>query len=66
MVLVKDRQPALNVVAIGITKKIMEDARNLLEEFVEWAKNCGEDVFYIFEETEESIHRFLEQREENP
>ena len=34
----------------------------LLEEFIEWAKDCGEDVFYIFEETDEAIEKFFEQR----
>ncbi len=37
--------------------------KELLEEFVEWAKDCGEEVFYIFDLTEEAIERFLEQRE---
>ena len=36
----------------------------LLEEFIEWAKNCGEDAFYIFENTDEAIERFKAQREE--
>jgi len=31
----------------------------LLLEFIEWAKNCGEDVFYIFDETDEAIQKFL-------
>lgn len=34
-----------------------------LEEFIEWAKDCGEDVFYIFEKTDEVIQRFNEQRD---
>jgi peptide subunit release factor 1 (eRF1) len=38
--------------------------KELLEEFVEWAKNCGEDVFYIFEETDKAIQIFLDQKEE--
>jgi hypothetical protein len=35
----------------------------LLLEFIEWARNCGENVFYIFDESEESIKRFLKQRD---
>lgn len=37
--------------------------RELLEEFIEWARNCGEDAFYIFEETDEAIERFMKERE---
>ena len=33
--------------------------KELLEEFIEWARNCGKDVFYIFEETEQAIEEFL-------
>ena len=33
----------------------------LLEEFVNWARDCGEDAWYIFDNTEEAIKRFLEQ-----
>lgn len=35
----------------------------LLEEFVEWLRECGEDAFYVFEETEEAIKKFLESQE---
>ena len=31
----------------------------LLKEFIEWAQNCGEDAFYIFDTPEEAIERFL-------
>ena len=41
----------------------MEEIKDLLEEFVDWAKDCGEDAWYIFENTEEAIERFLKQRE---
>jgi peptide subunit release factor 1 (eRF1) len=34
--------------------------KELLQEFIEWAKNCGGDAFYIFEETEQAIEIFLE------
>ena len=33
--------------------------KELLKEFIEWACNCGKDVFYIFEETEQAIKEFL-------
>lgn len=42
----------------------MNENKELLENFIEWAKNCGEDVFYIFENTEEAIKRFFEENEE--
>jgi hypothetical protein len=40
----------------------MGEIKDLLEEFIDWAKDCGEDVWYIFENTEEAIERFLKQR----
>ena len=33
--------------------------KEMLKEFVEWARNCGEDESYIFEETQEAIEKFL-------
>ena len=44
--------------------KTMNDLKDLLEEFIDWAKDCGEDAFYIFEETDEAIEKFLEQLDE--
>ena len=41
----------------------MEEIKDLLEEFIEWAKDFGEDAWYIFDNTEEAIGRFLKQRE---
>lgn len=40
----------------------MNDLKDFLEEFIDWARDCGEDAFYIFEETDEAINKFLEQR----
>ena len=31
---------------------------------MEWARECGEDAFYIFDNTDEAIEKFLKQREE--
>lgn len=31
----------------------------LLKIFVNWAYNCGEDSFYIFDNTDEAIERFM-------
>lgn len=42
----------------------MEDREEFLEEFIEWARYCGEDAFYVFNETNEAIKRFLEEREQ--
>lgn len=37
--------------------------KELLKEFIDWAMNCGEDAFYIFENPDESINRFISERE---
>jgi len=42
----------------------MESIEELLEEFIEWARDCGEDAWYIFEHTDEAIKRFLKERDE--
>lgn len=39
------------------------EIKNLLEDFVDWAKYFSEDALYIFDNTEEAIERFLKQRE---
>jgi hypothetical protein len=38
--------------------------KELLEEFIEWAKYCDQDAFYVFDNTNEAIEEFLKQREE--
>lgn len=35
------------------------DNKQFLEDFIDWARDCGEDAFYIFDHTEEAIKRFL-------
>jgi hypothetical protein len=50
--------------ALNLILKQMKDLEDLLEEFIDWARDCGEDAFYIFEETEEAIKKFFEQRED--
>lgn len=40
----------------------MLDQAKLLEEFIDWARNLGEDAFYVFDNTEEAIKLFLEQQ----
>ena len=42
----------------------MDNLTDLLEEFIDWARDCGEDAFYIFDNTDEAIEKFLKQREE--
>lgn len=37
--------------------------RELLEEFIDWVRGCGEDAFYIFENTDEAIDRFMAHRD---
>jgi hypothetical protein len=39
----------------------IEKKRELLEEFIEWLRNCGEDSFYAFENESGAIERFLEE-----
>ena len=39
-----------------------EAEKELLEDFVDWARNCGEDAFYIFDNTEKVIEEFIQQR----
>ena len=39
----------------------MDDIKDLLEEFIEWAETCGEDAWYIFEHTNKAIERFLKE-----
>ena len=34
----------------------------IIKEFIEWARNCGEDAWYIFDNPEESIKRFFKER----
>jgi len=36
--------------------------KELLQDFAEWLINCGEDAFYLFDNTEEAIDEFLNQR----
>jgi hypothetical protein len=40
------------------------ETKELLEEFIDWARDCGEQVWYVFDNTEEAITEFLKQREE--
>lgn len=39
--------------------------RELLQEFIDWARECGEDAFYIFENDSDAIERFLEFKNNN-
>jgi hypothetical protein len=39
----------------------MQSIGEIIAEFIEWAKNCGEDAFYIFEHTDEAIERFFKE-----
>lgn len=34
----------------------------LLKEFIEWAKECAEDAFHIFENKDAAIVRFLAEK----
>lgn len=34
-----------------------QQIKEILKEFTEWAENCGEDAWYIFDHTDEAIER---------
>jgi len=36
----------------------MSKEKDLLKKFIEWAKTCGEEVWYIFDYTDEAIEQF--------
>ena len=37
--------------------------KDFLKEFAEWLEDCGEDAFYLFDNTDEAIERFLKERD---
>lgn len=39
--------------------KIMGN-KQLLEDLVEWLRGCGQDAFYVFDNTEDAINKFLD------
>ena len=39
----------------------MEALKEMLTEFIDWARDCGEDAWYIFENPDEAIERFLKE-----
>jgi len=43
-------------------ERLKAKKKKLIEDFVDWAKDCGEDAWYIFENTEESIERFVKHK----
>jgi hypothetical protein len=43
----------------------MDTIKETIAEFIEWAKYCGEDAFYIFEHTDVAIERFFEETQEH-
>lgn len=60
--------PALKPILNFVTSCNMSAEKNsyeieLLEEFIYWARDCGEDAFYIFDNMDEAIERFLKQRD---
>lgn len=36
----------------------------LLKEFIEWAENCGEDAFFMYDNRDECIKKFIKERSE--
>ncbi len=55
----------MNILKKNTTTKPLNQNRmkELLKEFIEWARECGEDVFYIFENTDEAIEKFMKEKE---
>lgn len=51
-------------------RNLIEPIDNSLKEismkFIDWARDCGEDSFYIFENTDEAIERFFKESESQP
>jgi hypothetical protein len=41
----------------------MENLKELLEEFIDWARDCGEEVWYVLT-IRKNIEEFFRQREE--
>lgn len=39
--------------------------KEILIEFIEWARDCGEDAWYIFDEPEEAVSRFIKEVDES-
>jgi len=37
--------------------------KELLEEFIDWARENAPDAWYIYEESDDAIEKFLEQRD---
>jgi hypothetical protein len=35
--------------------------KDILTDFIDWARDCGEDVFYVFDYTDEAIERFIKE-----
>ena len=48
----------------ALNNKTMNDIKDLLKEFADFLETCGEDAFYVFDNTDEAIEAFLKQREE--
>lgn len=42
-----------------------EQLKYMLSEFIDWARECGEDVFYVFEQTDEALDRYIEETYED-
>ena len=41
----------------------MDDLKEFLEEFIDWAHNNSPDAWWIYEHTDEAIEKFFEQRD---
>jgi hypothetical protein len=37
------------------------ESKDILTDFIDWARDCGEDVFYVFDNTDEAIERFIKE-----
>ena len=35
----------------------------IILDFIEWARDCGQDAFYIFDDTEDALRAYMEHLE---
>ena len=35
----------------------------IIKDFIDWAKDCGQDVYYVFDNTDEAIEEYKRQKQ---
>ena len=41
----------------------MDELKEEIKAFVDFYRDCGEDVFYIFDDTDKAIERYFKQKQ---